>query len=206
MNARARQALERFRTVNLRWGKANVNTPFSFESDGPYHKRSFMESFGEIEQLRKDWVEKTQHGLLALSVGAIITSLPIIRPAGSFVTLIGIVLLVLGRHRFGNWHTRFIAIGSLLFAVSTVLLVISSVGYILLFSTVACFYPTNDLVARLVGDCYSDAYLPRAMIRLTSVFLALDFGGSLFSGASFAVLTVYLQDWRRRGLLLLGFA
>ncbi len=47
---------------------------------------------------------------------AAVSSLPIIRPAGCFVTLAGITLLLEGRHRYGRTHFVHIVIGTIAFS------------------------------------------------------------------------------------------
>ncbi len=158
-----------------------------------YASERFMEAFAIIEHQRKDWVEQTKHGLLFLVLGVLFSAVPIMRPVGSFLIVAGLVLLLEGRHAFGQSHFTHIIIGALLFAASAALFVVTSVGYIFLSFALTYEYP-------------GDSALPLAMIQTVPTLLAIELSGSILAGTSYAVFTYRLQSWRERLLLWLGFA
>lgn len=159
-----------------------------------------MDSLVALDSQRKNWVERTQTGLLLLIVGSVLCVFPIVRIAGVFVTLWAVALLVESRDGFGSKHSMSIRVGTALFVVGAVLFVLSSSGFVFETYSLATFYQNYQVVS------VDFTIFPSAMIRAVPTFLLLDFAGMILLGLSYVTLTYRLQDARGRQLVFLGLA
>lgn len=67
-------------------------------------------------EFRRD-VDRTRTGVLLLAVGAFLSWIPVIGLLGGLLTLIGAILVILGRAAFGNAHARNVGIAIVLFII-----------------------------------------------------------------------------------------
>lgn len=70
-------------------------------------------------EFRKD-IDRTRTGALLLAVGALLSWIPVIGLVGGLLTLIGAILVILGRAAFGDKHARNVGIAILLFVIGLV--------------------------------------------------------------------------------------
>lgn len=67
-------------------------------------------------EFRRD-VDRTRTGVLLLAVGALLSWIPVIGLLGGLLTLIGAILVIMGRAAFGDKHARNVGIAILLFVI-----------------------------------------------------------------------------------------
>lgn len=82
-------------------------------------------------------VERTRAGLLLLLAGALLGWIPVVSLIGSLLTLIGVILIILGRRAFGEAHTRNVVASVVLFVVGIIAVIF------LVFSFAASVVPAS---------------------------------------------------------------
>ena len=158
---------------------------------------TLSDSFAVADYEKKRETEQTQRGLVLLIIGALVTSIPIVRPAGSFVTLAAIIFLIEGRDQFGRKHSVQIAVGTIVFAIAASFLIVASIGYLLFLY----------VMSNLYGIYYpGDSVVPLATIQLLPSFLLIDAIGTILTTLSYTILTTRLTNTRERVLLGVGLA
>lgn len=95
-------------------------------------------------------VDRTRTGVLLLAVGAVLSWIPVIGLLGGLLTLIGAILVILGRAAFGNAHARNVGIAIVLFIVGFIGGVVLAGGVV---SSVeqAASLPTDQLQAAVIS-------------------------------------------------------
>ena len=76
---------------------------------------------------RRKQIDRTKTGLLLLLIGGLISWIPIIGILGGLLSLIGAILVILGRKAFGSTHARNVVIAIVLFFVGIIIIVIAAV-------------------------------------------------------------------------------
>jgi len=76
---------------------------------------------------RRKQVDRTKTGLLLLLIGGLISWIPIVGILGGLLSLIGAILVILGRKAFGSTHARNVVIAIVLFFVGIIIIVIAAV-------------------------------------------------------------------------------
>jgi len=81
------------------------------------------------ETARRRQIDRTKSGVLALLVGALLSWIPLtlVRAIGGLLTLIGAILVILGRKAFGTAHRRSVLVSIVLFCVGLAIAVIGAV-------------------------------------------------------------------------------
>lgn len=97
-----------------------------------------------------DWalrkrIDRTRTGLLLLIVGSALGWIPIVGIVGGILSLVGVILVMVGRKAFGRGHGRNTIIAVLLFALSVVGFVV--LYFILGFAIASAVLGTPDLPA-----------------------------------------------------------
>ena len=137
--------------------------------------------------------DHTRTGLLLLAIGFGIGWIPVVSFLGGILALIGVILLLLGRHGFGEAHHRNVVVGLLLLFVA--------------------FIATLAVTAIFIGSLLSTARTPGATLssigstlrgELQGLFLALVVIGILGSLAQ-VLLPYALADATDRWLLWTAF-
>lgn len=137
---------------------------------------------------RQKQIAWTKTGILLLFVGTLVSWVPVIGLIGSAVTLIGAILVILGRDAFGRTHRRNVIASILLFfagvviaLVGTVILVASAAGAVL-------GAPNEFALAAVLQETFTNVVL----------FIAL---GAFVSGLGSVFFTYALQEQRGQVLL-----
>jgi peptide/nickel transport system ATP-binding protein len=133
-------------------------------------------------------INRTKDGLLLLTIGTILSPIPILNSVGAVISLLGALFVILGREAFGSAHSRNAAWSVLIYILGLIIFFFLSVA---LLSSLETNLQTNSDPASL-----------RAALIATfdSYFIAGVIGGALIWIA--AVLFTYaLQDHRGRILL-----
>src|SRR3989441_10461972 len=76
---------------------------------------------------RRKQIDRTKTGLLLLLIGGLISWIPIVGILGGLLSLIGAILVILGRKAFGSTHARNVVIAIVLFFVGIIIIVIAAV-------------------------------------------------------------------------------
>ena len=124
--------------------------------------------------------------MLLLLIGALVSWLPYVGFIGSFCTLIGAILVILGRKAFGHDHRRNVLISILLFVIG--------LGFIIIGAIVS-------IVAALSAPTSSEAQLAAAMLTALTDLLVIIAIGSAITGLSSVFFVYALQKKEGRILL-----
>jgi len=76
-------------------------------------------NYAEMERVKQ--VDRTKTGLLLLAVGFLIGWVPVIGAVGALLSLIGAILVILGRKAFGDRHSNFVLVSVILYIAALVL-------------------------------------------------------------------------------------
>ena len=79
----------------------------------------------EVE--RRKQIERTKWGILLLLFGALISWIPLVGAIGGLLTLIGVILVIVGRKAFGAVHRRNVGISIVLFFVGIAIAVVGAI-------------------------------------------------------------------------------
>ncbi len=139
-------------------------------------------------------IDRTKTGLLLLIIGVLLAPVPYIGVIGSLLSLIGAILVILGRNAFGPKHSRNVIWAIVIYIVGGVIFFIGGIVY--------AFEVISD--ARLAnGD------LSVFSAALTSAFqdlLIAAFIGSIVIGIAHVLFTYAIQNKNGRILLWTAYA
>lgn len=138
------------------------------------------------EITRQKQIRNTKTGVLLLLIGALISWLPYVGFIGGFCTLIGAILVIIGRRAFGSMHQRNVVISILLFIVGIAFIVIGAV----VAAVVAFSAPTT-----------SEQQLTAALLTALTDILVIAVIGSAISGLAGVFFTYALQKKEGRIIL-----
>lgn len=142
---------------------------------------------------RQRQVERTKTGILILLVGALLSWIPVIGLLGTVLTLVGAILVILGRQAFGATHRRFILVSVVLFIVGiAVALVGGAIG--LLAATNAFQTAPNEFA---LAAALQEAATTIVLFAAVAAFVA---------GLASVFFTYALQNPRGRLVLWAAFA
>ncbi len=144
-----------------------------------------------LEAERRKQINRTKTGVLILLIGSLIGWIPIIGALGGLLTLIGAILVILGRKAFGNIHRRNVVISIVLFFVGLVIIIVGAVlAIVTAFSGLSSSMTEAELTAAL-----QSAF--RNVLLIAAV-------GALVSGLASVFFTYALQ--KREGQIVLWAA
>lgn len=143
-----------------------------------------------VDYERARHVDRTKTGVLLLMVGALLSWLPFgIGLIGSLLSLIGAILVILGRRAFGPVHSRNVVVAVIVFILSIVAIIIAGIVFAVV--TVSSFLGTVPTAADLVGAV--NALLIGAIVV------------AILGGIAQVLFTYEIQDRPGRYLLFGGF-
>ncbi len=140
-------------------------------------------------------VSRTKDGLLFLSLGSIVASIPFlgIGLIGEIIAVIGALLVVFGREAFGEKHSKYVLFSIVIYLVAFLTAAIFTVGFAgSLVSTTASTTSNNALRASLSN--YFNQFLIGSLIA------------SVLSGIGQVLFTYGIQNRRGRVFLWTGYA
>lgn len=133
-------------------------------------------------------INRTKDGLLLLTIGTILSPIPILNSVGAVISLLGALFVILGREAFGSVHSRNAAWSVLIYIL----------GLIIFFFLSVALLSSLETNLQTVSD---PASLRAALIAtFDSYFVAGVIGGALIWVAG-VLFTYALQDHRGRILL-----
>ncbi len=144
-----------------------------------------------LEAERRKQIDRTKTGVLILLIGSLIGWIPIIGALGGLLTLIGAILVILGRKAFGRTHRRNVVISIVLFFVGILIAIAGVLAG----------------VFAAVGALSSSMTEPQLTVALQNAFtniLIIAAVGTLVSGLASVFFTYVLQ--KREGQLVLWAA
>ena len=120
-----------------------------------------------VESKRRREVNHTKTGLLLLIIGSIVTlgifSTFLIGPIGfvfiigSFLNLVGVISIILGRHGFGPKHSRNMILSIILYAVAIVAGIITNIAFIT--SIFPAYLNRAQVSSAITANAVADAYM-----------------------------------------------
>jgi len=144
-----------------------------------------------LEAERRKQIDRTKTGVLILLIGSLIGWIPIIGALGGLLTLIGAILVIVGRKAFGSIHRRNVVISIVLFFVGFVIIIVGAVlAIVTAFSGLSSTMTEAELTVAL-----------QSAFRNVLIVAAV---GALISGLASVFFTYALQ--KREGQLLLWAA
>ncbi|MGD0250564.1 MAG: zinc ribbon domain-containing protein [Thermoplasmata archaeon] len=142
-----------------------------------------------IDQAR----DRTRLGLLFLIIGLALGWIPYIGALGGILSIIGLILVFMGREGFGPAHRWFVVLGAALFVIAFLITIIGSV--VIVFSIVGEFADTTLSNAQ-IGSAVQNAVLGIFVLALVAAIL---------SGLAHVFVVFDLGDDRNRIVLWVGF-
>lgn len=143
-----------------------------------------------VDYERARHVDRTKTGVFLLMIGALLSWLPLyIGLIGSLLSLIGAILVILGRRAFGVAHSRNVVVAVILFVLSIVALIVAAIVFAVV--TVSSLLGTVPTPADLVGAV--NALLIGAIVV------------AILGGIAQILFTYEIQDRPGRYLLFGGF-
>ncbi len=139
---------------------------------------------------RRKQVDRTKTGVLLLLIGTLIGWIPLIGVVGGLLTLIGAILVILGRKAFGSTHARNVLISILLFIIG------------IIFIGVAAVVLVTAIGAGFLGGSPN----PAAVSSALNNYLIILAVGSIIGGLASIFFTYELQNKTGRMLLFAGYA
>lgn len=143
----------------------------------------------EVERAKQ--IDRTKWGVLLLLFGALISWIPIVGAIGGLLTLIGVILVIVGRKAFGATHRRNVVISIVLFFVGLAFIIVGAI--------VAVFAALGA-----VSSATSEAELAAALRDAFTNVLIIAVVGSFVSGLASVFFTYALQ--KREGRIVLWAA
>ncbi len=143
----------------------------------------------------KKEVSRTKDGLLFLSLGAIVASVPLlgIGFVGEIIAVIGAILVILGRKAFGEKHSKYVLVSTVIYLVGFLTTAIFALAF------------TDSLVSTTASTTSNDA-LRASLSNSFNQFLIGTFIGSIISGGGQVLFTYRIQNKRGRVFLWTGYA
>ena len=141
---------------------------------------------------RGTMIDRTKTGLLLLIIGTILGPIPFIGIIGAILILIGVILVILGRHVFGETHSRNAIWSVGIYIVGLVVIFVFTIGFIA--SIISAASLTNN-----------PSVLADAIVSSFYNFLIGLIIGSAISGIANVLFTYTLQKPTGRLLLWLGY-
>ncbi len=138
---------------------------------------------------RRKQIDRTKTGVLLLLIGTLIAWIPLIGVVGGLLTLIGAILVILGRKAFGSAHARNVFISILLFIVG------------IIFVGVAAVVLVNAIATGFLGGTPN----PAAVSSALNNYLIILAVGSIIGGLASIFFTYELQSKPGRMLLFAGY-
>lgn len=139
---------------------------------------------------RQKNIDRTRTGILILLIGALISAIPFVGGFGSLFTLIGAILVILGRKAFGVAHRRNVLISIVVFCLGIAIFIVGT------FVTVA-------MAASSLRSSMPEAQLAAVVLTLlTNILIVLAVGLLIVSLAS--VFFTYALQKREGKLTLFG--
>ena len=157
----------------------------------PYH--DYAVSYFEVDRRRK--IDRTKTGLLLLVIGFFLGWVPFVGVIGSILEIIGALMVIIGRHAFGQAHARNALWSLIIFIVGIVVAVVTVTVLVLsaIFSNPAFFNRTPGTI-------------PPSLVFDRTTFYTGIFIGLAIAQVSYVLLTYALQGRNGRILLWLGYA
>jgi hypothetical protein len=137
---------------------------------------------------RQKQVDRTRTGILILLIGALISAIPVVGGFGVIFTLIGAILVILGRKAFGVAHRRNVLISIAVFCLGIAIFIVGT------FVTVA-------MAATSLRSSMPEAQLAATVLTLLTNILIVLAVGLLIVGLASLFFTYALQ--KREGKLIL---
>lgn len=137
---------------------------------------------------------RTITGLMLLVVGFFLAWIPFVSILGGLISLIGIIILILGRQGFGEPHRRYVVIGGLLFLLTIIASIALVIGFIIALLGQVSLSPSGTTVLNQSG-LRADLY---------ALFIGAAVVG-IIAGLSEVVMVYALSDHTTRILLWVGF-
>lgn len=142
---------------------------------------------------RRKSIDRTETGLLLLIISIVLGPIPILQFIGEILGIIGAILVILGRHPFGNNHSRNTLWSAGIFIIGLIIVLSFYAGF---YTDVLSIAARSSTLSSAVGE------------RLTSTFNNFVIGiviGSTLVGFSNVLFTYALQQPKGRMLLWAAF-
>jgi len=140
------------------------------------------------EAERRKQIDRTKAGILLLLIGALLSWIPYIGGIGGLFTLIGAILVIVGRKAFGTAHRRNVVVSIILFFVGIAVAVLGAVVVVLV----------------AVGDVTSgmtEAQLAALLVNAFTNLLIVVAAGTFIAGLASVFFTFALQKTEGRVVL-----
>ena len=135
-------------------------------------------------------IERTKTGLLLLIIGIVLGPIPYANYLGGLLVFIGAIVVITGRHSFGEAHSRNTVFSAVIYAVGIVVVVL-----IVLAST------SSAIIAAQTGASVTQALSS----AITNALVSAAVGGIIL-GLAQVLFTYAIQDRLGRALLWIGYA
>ncbi len=142
------------------------------------------------EAERRKQIDRTKTGLLPLLVGGLLSWIPIIQFIGALLSLIGAILVILGRKAFGAMHARNVVLAIVLVFVA--IIVGAVFGAIFAFTILSATAQTSQAAAAAIASAFNTFLLGLIVV-------------AAISGLSSVLFTYALQQQTGRILLWAGY-
>jgi hypothetical protein len=149
-----------------------------------------------MEHERGAFVDQTKLGLLLLTVGILLSAVPLIRPAGVLVALTGAIPSFLGREYFGEKHAKGVHVAAAIFGVGMGLVLVASLWYSLFF--------LSTPLSPYASLSNSEIALAQGIVPYLTLLFAIEAAGTILMGIAFALFIFYLTDQKGRRLTLVA--
>jgi hypothetical protein len=133
-------------------------------------------------------------------LGLPISAIPILRPAGIIIALVGMIWYSFGRHLFGSRQSNLTAWAMAIFLLGLGFVLVGSVAYLLFVLSIGASSPT------ILYWWYGNNAMASALAPSLGLILSLDVTGSVLTSLSYFLISFYPQDRNGRGLLCLALA
>ena len=139
---------------------------------------------------RQKQIDRTRTGILILLIGALIAAIPYIGGFGSLLTLIGAIMVILGRKAFGPTHRRNVVISIFVFFLGIAIFFVGTFVVVAMAATsIRSSLPEDQLAAVLLS------LMTNILVVLAVGLLVIGIGSLFFT---------YALQKREGRLILLG--